>query len=130
MKSGSQLLPAALIVAASAVAPARAAADETRTDAAQAGALLQAGALFVDVRTDEEWADGHLKAALHLPVGQVGDKAASVLPDKARHVVTYCRSGARAQKAAEILRGLGYTRVTVMTGGYEDLKAAGYPVAP
>lgn len=130
MNSKNHLIQAVVLVAASAAIPALGAADQPRPDAVQARALQQAGALFVDVRTDEEWAAGHLKTALHLPLDRVGEKAASLLPGKTQAIVTYCRSGARAQKAAEILRELGYTRVTAMTGGYEDLKAAGYPVAP
>ena len=130
MNSKNHLLQAVVVVAASAVMPALGAADQPRPDAVQARALQQSGALFVDVRTDEEWAAGHLKMALHLPLDQVGEKAASLLPDKTKAIVVYCRSGARAQKAAEILRGLGYAKVTAMTGGYDDLKAAGYPVVP
>lgn len=130
MHSKNHLLQAVVVVAASAVIPALGAADPPRPDAVQVRALQQSGALFVDVRTAEEWAAGHLKMALHLPLHQVGDKAASLLPDKNKAIVTYCRSGARAQKAAEILRGLGYAKVTAMTGGYDDLKAAGYPVTP
>lgn len=130
MNSKNHLLQAVVVVAASAVMPPLGADDPPRPDAVQARALQQSGALFVDVRTDEEWAAGHLQTALHLPVDQVGDKAASLLPDKTKAIVTYCRSGARAQKAAEILRGLGYAEVTAMTGGYDDLKAAGYLMAP
>lgn len=37
------------------------------------------------------------------------------------------RTGRRAQSAAEQLRQLGYTRLSAMTGGYDDLEAAGYP---
>lgn len=122
-------IQAAVLTVAAAITPAHAA-DEQRPNAAAVRPLYQAGALFVDVRTDEEWAAGHLKTAIHLPVDQVSDKAGSVLPDKTKPIVTYCRSGARAQKAAGILRELGYTHVTAMTGGYDDLKAAGYSVAP
>lgn len=86
-----------------------------------------AGVLFVDVRTDEEWSAGHLRSALHLPVNAVGSAAEHLLPDKDKPLVTYCQSGRRAQAAAESLRALGYTKVTAMAGGYGELKAAGFP---
>jgi len=102
-------------------APLRPSAAEVRSD-------YDAGVLFVDVRTDAEWSGGHLRSALHLPVAAVGTTAAALLPDKDRPIVTYCQAGSRAQKAAESLRALGYTRVTAMAGGFDDLEAAGFPV--
>lgn len=99
-----------------------------RPSATEVRAQYDAGVLFVDVRTDEEWSAGHVRSALHLPVNAVTKTAASVLPDKNRPIVTYCRAGGRAQTAAEALRALGYTNVTALTGGYDDLKAAGFPV--
>lgn len=99
-----------------------------RPNAEQARSAYDSGARFVDVRSGWEWFAGHLKDATHLPVGDVDEDAASVLPDKNQPIVTYCAVGVRAQTAAESLRRQGYTHVTAMTGGYEDLKAAGYPV--
>ncbi len=86
------------------------------------------GAAFVDVRTDDEWNAGHVRGALHLPVDTIGNTAAAALPDKNRRIVVYCRSGKRAERAAETLRAAGYGNVVSITGGYEDLKAAGVPV--
>ena len=60
---------------------------------------------------------------------EVAADASTVLPQKDKPIVLYCKSGRRAQSAAEQLRQLGYRDVTAMTGGYADLKAAGYPVA-
>lgn len=86
------------------------------------------GVLFVDVRTDEEWADGHLRSALHLPVDTVAKSAATALPDKSKALILYCASGRRARTAADTLRALGYMRVTAMAGGYKEIKAAGFPI--
>lgn len=104
--------------------------DTLRPTAIDARAAYDTGTQFVDVRTDAEWADGHVKNALHLPVDQVDARASAVLPDKSAPLLLYCGSGKRAQTAAEELRQLGYTHVVAMTGGYRELKAAGYPVAP
>lgn len=119
---GAALLGAALLVAATY------ADDAARPTAATARTSYDAGTQFVDVRTDAEWADGHVKNALHLPLDEVDARAAAVLPDKSAPVLLYCGSGKRAQSAAEMLHALGYTHVVAMTGGYKDLKAAGYPV--
>lgn len=116
------------ILATLSVTPPLATAESLRPDARAARADFEAGVRFVDVRSEAEWADGHLKGALHLPVGDVAEQAAQRLPDKSAPVVTYCRSGGRAQAAAMTLRVQGYTQVKAMTGGYDDLKSAGYPV--
>lgn len=108
--------------------PPPAAAADSRPTAAEARRDYDAGVLFVDVRTEEEWSAGHLRSALHLPVDAVASRAATALPDKNKPIVTYCKAGGRAQAAAEALRALGYTNVTAMTGGYADLESAGYPV--
>jgi len=123
-----RLLPAAFLGAAIIFAAACGGADTPRPSAAQVHAAYERGTVFVDVRTDAEWSAGHVKNAVHLPVDQVDARAASVLPAKDKAVVLYCGTGRRAQSAAESLRQLGYTDVTAMTGGYADLKAAGYPV--
>jgi len=102
--------------------------DASRPSASETRAAYASGTVFVDVRTDAEWSAGHLKNARHLPVDEVAADASTVLPQKNEPVVVYCKSGRRAQSAAEQLRQLGYQHVTAMTGGYADLKAAGYPV--
>jgi phage shock protein E len=123
-----RLLRAALLGNAIIFAAACGGADAPRPSAAQVHEAYDNGTVFVDVRTDAEWSAGHVKNAVHLPVDQVGARAASVLPAKDKPVVLYCGTGRRAQSAAESLRQLGYTNVTAMTGGYADLKAAGFPV--
>jgi len=122
------LLRAALFGALLIAGAACAGDDTTRPTAAQARTAYDTGTQFVDVRTDAEWTDGHLKTALHLPLDQVESQASSVLPDKTAPLMLYCASGKRAQAAADELHQLGYTHVVAMTGGYKDLKAAGYPV--
>ncbi len=87
-----------------------------------------ADALVVDVRTDGEWAGGHLAGAIHVPLGD-GLEAAMDGYDRDRPVYLYCASGARSGRAASILEGMGFTRV-VNAGGMSSLAAAGAEVAP
>ncbi|MHB8381782.1 MAG: rhodanese-like domain-containing protein [Candidatus Binataceae bacterium] len=102
-------------------------ARQHRPDAKEARQLYDTGATFVDVRTDSEWAGGHVKRAIHIPVKELGDAAAAKLLDRNQPIVTYCAAGPRAAKGAIILRKLGYTDVTAMTGGYSDWKSDGGP---
>ena len=104
-------------------------ARDERPSPAQAIALARQGALLLDVRSTEEWSAGHAKGALFLPWRQIDNEAASKLPNKDTPIVTYCAVGVRAWYATRALRKLGYTHVTAMTGGFDDLKALGYPVA-
>ena len=66
---------------------------------------------LVDVRTQEEYASGHIPGALLLPVDQVKELAGVQLPDKERAVVVYCRSGIRSANAASELKKLGYRKI-------------------
>ena len=68
----------------------------------------------LDVREDDEWAVGRIDGALHIPLGELDRRAHELDPDHL--IVTVCRSGGRAAKAAEMLTGAGL-RAEVMAGG-------------
>ena len=67
--------------------------------------------VLLDVRTPDEFAEGHIAGAVLLPYDQVEQKAASMLPEKEKPIIVYCRSGRRSAIAADALRGLGYKDV-------------------
>ena len=69
---------------------------------------------ILDVREDDEWTAGRIDGALHIPLGEL-DRRIDEL-DRSRPVVTVCRSGGRAGKAAEFLSGAGLS-AEVMDGG-------------
>jgi rhodanese-related sulfurtransferase len=79
-------------------------------DPATAAALARAGARVVDVRTAQEYAAGHVPAALNVPFDRIAEQAAEI-GGPGTPIVVYCRSGRRSAIAAEALRGLGYTKV-------------------
>lgn len=79
-------------------------------------------AIWIDVRTAEEYNAGHLQGAVHIPHEQIADKIAAVTEDKNAVIYLYCRSGRRSGLALESLQALGYSKV-VNAGGYEALKA-------
>ena len=84
----------------------------TKITPAEAKALMDTGnVIILDVRTQEEFDQGHIKDAILLPDYEVGANAATVLPDKNAKILVYCRSGRRSALAAKELISLGYTDV-------------------
>ena len=67
--------------------------------------------VLLDVRTQEEFNAGHIPTAILLPYDEINLKAATVLPDKEKEIVLYCRSGRRSAIAKKALVELGYKDV-------------------
>jgi phage shock protein E len=64
--------------------------------------------IIIDVRSKEEWENGHLKDAKHLPLGILEDQIKSLAPNLQNTIYLYCRSGNRSGKALQIMNRLGY----------------------
>jgi len=77
--------------------------------------------IIIDVRNENEFADGHLDKALNIPVQVIAEKIAAAVPDKKAKIMVYCRSGNRSGKAKTILTELGYTDVT-NGGAFDELR--------
>lgn len=88
-------------------------------------AMLESGALLLDVREPEEWWAGHAPGALHIPLGELAERLEE-LPDDVSFVVV-CRSGARSRLACEALAGIGANGVN-LAGGMQAWAASGGPV--
>lgn len=67
--------------------------------------------IILDVRTREEFDEGHIKNAVLLPDYEITDRAEVVLPDKDKTILVYCRSGARSREASRELIEMGYSKV-------------------
>ena len=67
--------------------------------------------ILVDVRTGDEFREGHIEGAVLIPDYEIAERAAAELPDKNALILVYCRSGRRSANAANALVGLGYTNV-------------------
>lgn len=78
------------------------------------------GGILLDVREPGEYAAGHLKGAVNVPVGQVASRMGAVCGDKTRDIYVYCQSGRRSRVAAQTLRGMGYLKVHNALGGVND----------
>jgi rhodanese-related sulfurtransferase len=83
--------------------------------------------LILDIRTPEEFKEGHIRGARNIPHDQVDRHVAEL--KKYETVYMHCRSGGRVQMAAAVLEGLGVRNLAcVVRGGMPDWEAAGYPV--
>lgn len=76
---------------------------------------------WVDVRTAQEYATGHVEGAVNIPYTEIVERVGEVTVDKDATVYLYCRSGRRSGIAAEALEAAGFNNV-VNAGGLEDAR--------
>ncbi|MBA2763060.1 MAG: molybdopterin-synthase adenylyltransferase MoeB [Thermoleophilaceae bacterium] len=87
------------------------------------------GTVLVDVREQQEFDQGHVPGAVHVPRGHLESRIEGAAPDKAERVIIYCASGNRSALAAKtLLDELGYSDAQSMTGGITLWKDRGYDV--
>lgn len=90
--------------------------------------LKQQDVQLVDVRTEQEYGNGHLKEAILINIqGQDFTTKATQQLDKQKPVIIYCRSGRRSMQAAQILVNEGFETVYNMKGGILAWQAEGLP---
>jgi sulfur-carrier protein adenylyltransferase/sulfurtransferase len=92
-------------------------------DAREAQAIDDA--LWVDVRRHDEWNEGYIPGAVHIPRGSLESRIESRVPDRSTPIVLYCASGERSAFAAKALEELGYERPVSLAGGFVDWKRSG-----
>ena len=85
--------------------------------------------VYVDVRTDAEFAAGHVEGAIHIPHTEMADRYDELEQYRDDEIVVYCRSGRRSGIAKSILEDEGFDNVT-NGGGLTDLHAQGVPTTP
>jgi sulfur-carrier protein adenylyltransferase/sulfurtransferase len=81
----------------------------------------------VDVREQNEWDEGHIPGAVHVPRGSLESKIEGAVPDRSHSVIVYCAGGTRSAFAAKTLEELGYEDVVSLVGGFTDWKRNGLP---
>jgi molybdopterin/thiamine biosynthesis adenylyltransferase/rhodanese-related sulfurtransferase len=97
-------------------------------DAGQARELIADDSpAIVDVRERDEWDEGHLPGAVHVPRGYLESRIEATVPDRSRPVLVYCAAGNRSAFAAKTLEELGYEHVVSLAGGFTDWKRNGLP---
>jgi molybdopterin/thiamine biosynthesis adenylyltransferase/rhodanese-related sulfurtransferase len=95
-------------------------------DTAEAeSAVAVPGTVVLDVREPDEYEQGALPGALHIPRGHLESQIENKIVDRDAPVVVYCAGGTRSAFAAETLQQLGYTNVSSVVGGFNKWKNEG-----
>lgn len=84
--------------------------------------------IVLDVRTPEEFAQGHIKGAINISHDQIEKNLSKIIKNKDQTVVVYCRSGRRAANAENALRIAGFSDLRHLIGDMNGWKAAGLPL--
>jgi molybdopterin/thiamine biosynthesis adenylyltransferase/rhodanese-related sulfurtransferase len=100
-------------------------AEITEVTPEQAAAHIAAGYAVLDVREPDEYAEGAIPGAVHIPRGHLESQVEGRLSDKTKPVVIYCAGGVRSAFAARTLQELGYHSVESMVGGFGRWKDEG-----
>ena len=75
--------------------------------------------IIIDVRTESEYQQGHIKNAINIPNQSIDESVSEILTDKDQLLLVYCRSGNRSKQASEKLAKLGYSNIYEF-GGISD----------
>ncbi|MEI7860563.1 MAG: molybdopterin-synthase adenylyltransferase MoeB [Acidimicrobiales bacterium] len=103
------------------LAAAKAGIREITTAEAEAE-MAAPGTIVLDVREPDEYEQGALAGAVHLPRGNLESSIEGRIPDKSAHVLVMCAGGARSAFAADTMQQLGYTDVASIMGGFNRWK--------
>ncbi len=76
---------------------------------------------ILDVRTQEEWNEGHHPSATLIPIGEFVSELPKQVKNKDAKLLIYCKRGIRAEASAKIAERLGYTNVYWLDGTYREL---------
>ena len=76
-------------------------------------------AILLDVRSEQEFREGHLFGAINIPLYELYCTAEEILRDKNSTIIAYCQVGLRSKKAIEILKKLGYKNLYNIKNGIE-----------
>lgn len=85
-------------------------------------------AVVIDICEPAEFAAGHVVGSRNIPLGQLEDKLAGVVKNKALPLILVCQSGARSKRGVMIAKKLGYAQAESLSGGMSAWRAANLPV--
>ncbi len=93
---------------------------ETEITTKQLEKMVKEGSMLLDVRSIQEFEEGHLDNAVSLPVYEINKKYKEILPNKSQNIIVYCSTGHRSAKAQKLLKKLGYEKVYNLCDGLEN----------
>ncbi|WP_019614665.1 rhodanese-like domain-containing protein [Psychromonas ossibalaenae] len=88
----------------------------------------QQAPILLDVRTENEFAQGHIQGAVNIPYDQLVNQIKKLKSYKEQEIVIYCRSGRRAQVAAEVLKNKGFKHLSDLNGHILLWQKLNYPL--
>ncbi len=97
-------------------------------DVKQGAALQSSGALLLDVREPDEYAQGHAPGSTLIPLGQLAQRLQEISRYKNQPVALICRSGNRSGQAQKLLEKAGFSAAVNVEGGMIAWQKAGLPV--
>lgn len=77
--------------------------------------------ILIDVRSKQEYAEGHLPASINIPLYELEYQVSKLPKDKKTTVIVYCASGHRSKQAKEKLKRMGYTSVYGLKNGLDGM---------
>jgi phage shock protein E len=83
--------------------------------------------LILDVRSAEEYQDGHVPGAINIPHDEITARIQSLMPNQDKPIVIYCRSGRRADLASSVLSSAGFTQLLQLQGHMNGWRDAQLP---
>jgi phage shock protein E len=89
---------------------------------------LSRAPLILDVRSEKEYADGHIPGAMNIPHDQLLNRLSEINAAKTEEIVVHCRSGHRAGIAKKVLIEAGYSNVRDLDGHMNGWRSGGYPI--
>ncbi len=81
----------------------------------------QKNAILIDVRSKQEYEEGHLIGAIWVSLYDLSEEILKVVPDKKAIIIVYCTSGMRSKQAQELLEQMGYEEVYNLKGGLNNI---------
>lgn len=82
---------------------------------------INQGALLIDVRSKQEYQEGHLPGAINIPEYEIVKRVQREIPRKNQLIVVYCQYGGRSRNVYTIMRRMGYSNIYNLYGGLDNL---------
>jgi len=92
------------------------------------GLINRDDAVIIDIRSPNEFKEGHIADAIHIPLSNIKAQSEKLKKYGERPLLFYCKSGMRADEACKILSKLGFTNVNALNGGVQSWLDANMPL--
>ena len=95
--------------------------DSREIDYIELRERAKTGAILLDVRSVQEYQEGHLEGAILIPEYEIERNVENILQDKNQEIIIYCKSGNRGKKAYKTMQLKGYTNLYNLKGGLDNI---------